>query len=100
MKQFNNTPRFGFFHSEVSYIIECLKRPATKIQWFTRLISVAIPLSFLAIVLLQPWYDKRLMFFDTITAAEFSNQCCSPYFGFVSSIGIFLYRLLRCAWIS
>ncbi|WP_156811898.1 hypothetical protein [Robiginitomaculum antarcticum] len=45
----------------------------------------------LAIVIVQPWVNPKWMFFDALTAAEFSDDCCHIYYGFISNLGIFLW---------
>lgn len=52
---------------------------------------VLMPSLFLIAVSAQPWIDPKWMFLDTVTAAEFSDDCCHVYFGFVSNLGIFLW---------
>ncbi len=77
--------------SELANIVSSLMRKHTRFDWIIRFVTLVIPFLILSAVLLQPWYDKRPMFLDTITAAEFSDMCCRPYFGFVSNLGIFLW---------
>ncbi|WP_284390457.1 hypothetical protein [Algimonas ampicilliniresistens] len=50
-----------------------------------------LPASILLIVIGQPWVAPKWMFFDSLTAAEFSDDCCHIYYGFVSNLGIFLW---------
>ena len=50
-----------------------------------------LPITFLLIITMQPWVDPKWMFLDTVTAAEYSDDCCHVYYGFVSNLGIFLW---------
>lgn len=50
-----------------------------------------LPTIFLLLVSMQPWVNPKWMFLDTVTAAEFSDDCCHVYYGFVSNLGIFLW---------
>jgi len=62
-----------------------------KIRIFLILISLGIPALILGAVNLQPWVDPKWMYFDFLTAAEFSDDCCHVYYGFMSNLGIFLW---------
>ena len=50
-----------------------------------------MPGLFLLVISMQPWVNPKWMFLDTVTAAEFSDDCCHIYYGFVSNLGIFLW---------
>jgi len=50
-----------------------------------------VPGLLLLAVLAQPWVDPKWMFWDKLTAAEFSDDCCHVYYGFMSNLGIFLW---------
>ncbi len=52
---------------------------------------ILVPLIILFIVIFQPWVAPKWMFFDPLTAAEFSDDCCHIYYGFVSNLGVFLW---------
>jgi hypothetical protein len=41
-----------------------------------------------AVIILQPWFDPRLVYVDPLAAAELAEKCCSRSFGFASSIGV------------
>lgn len=56
-----------------------------------RLASLVLPGLFIAIVLLQPVEDPKLLFMDALAAAEHSGDCCKPYYGFASTVGIMIW---------
>jgi len=62
-----------------------------KLHTAIRAITFSVPAIFLAIVLLQPWAEPKWMFLDTVTAARFSENCCSTSYGFISNLGIMLW---------
>ena len=53
--------------------------------------SIVLPLLLLAFVFLQPWGNPVWMFFDPLTAAEESGDCCHTYYGFMSYLGIMIW---------
>ena len=61
--------------------------------WTIRAATVTIPVIFLTIILLQPWIEPKWMFLDPLTSAEFAPECCPPYFGFVSTLGVMLWTM-------
>jgi len=63
---------------------------AKEVLWI-RIVTFALPLMFLAVILLQPWAEPKWMFLDALTAAQLSDQCCETYFGFISNLGIMLW---------
>ncbi len=63
--------------------------PNTRLFLFV--FVLLLPIIFLLIVSLQPWVNPKWMFLDTVTAAEYSDDCCHVYYGFVSNLGIFLW---------
>lgn len=85
------SPKWLGLRAELMSVLSALTRKSTRADWLIRAITLILPLLFLALVMMQPWYDRRLMFLDTITAAEFADMCCRPYYGFVSTSGIFLW---------
>ncbi len=56
-----------------------------------RVCTLVLPSLFLALVLLLPVKEPKLMFLDALAAAEFAETCCRPYYGFVSTVGIMLW---------
>ncbi|NNC37993.1 MAG: hypothetical protein EX271_06465 [Acidimicrobiales bacterium] len=58
--------------------------------WIGAIVFLA-PLILLGAVIGQPWVDPKWFFFDFLTAAEFSDDCCHVYYGFISNLGIFLW---------
>jgi len=60
-------------------------------RWLVAVAVILLPTVLLAIVILQPWAAPKWMFFDPLTAAEFSDDCCHIYYGFVSNLGVFLW---------
>lgn len=46
---------------------------------------------FLMVVWLQPWFDYRLMFLDTLVAATMADVCCPTWFGSISMLGILVW---------
>lgn len=62
-----------------------------KIRVLIAALVLGLPGLLLAGVVLQPFVDAKWMFFDFLTAAEFSDDCCHVYYGFVSNLGIFLW---------
>jgi len=62
-----------------------------NIDIWIRTITFSVPAIFLAVVLLQPWAEPKWMFLDTVTAARFSENCCSTSYGFISNLGIMLW---------
>ena len=54
-------------------------------------LSVLLPCLVLAAAVIQPWIDPKWLFFDFLTAAEFSDDCCHVYYGLLSNIGIFMW---------
>lgn len=61
--------------------------PVTAIRVWTLVLSTL----FLVAVSLLPVKEPKLMFLDTLAAAEFAETCCRPYYGFVSTVGIMLW---------
>jgi len=59
----------------------------SRIRWIT----FGLPAIFLTIVMIQPWAEPKWMFLDTITAARFSDECCSITYGFISNLGIMIW---------
>jgi len=72
-------------------IASILARKPSRADWIIRLATVLLPGLFLAVILLQPWVEPKWMFLDTLTAAQLSGECCSTYYGFVSTLGIMLW---------
>jgi len=66
-------------------------RLSSGLRVFAAIAAFIIPFIILAVVIKQPWVDPKWMFFDALTAAEFSDDCCHIYYGFVSNLGIFLW---------
>jgi len=64
---------------------------SSRTRLFLLVSVLLLPTSFLLAVSMQPWVDPKWMFLDTVTAAEFSDDCCHVYYGFVSNLGIFLW---------
>lgn len=77
--------------AEFADIKFALFRNYSAAEWRLRAITIVLPVLFLAAVLAQPWFNKRAMFMDTITAAQFTEPCCSVSFGFVSTTGIIIW---------
>ena len=56
----------------------------------------------------QPWVDPRLLFMDTIAAADASGYCCRVYYGAMSHLGVVGWCLTAgaslfaalCLWVS
>ncbi len=67
------------------------KNDRQNVDTWIRVITFTVPTIFLAIVLIQPWAEPKWMFLDTVTAARFSDECCSTSYGFVSNLGIMLW---------
>ncbi len=61
--------------------------------WIIRATTILFPTIFLAIILVQPWVEPKWMFLDPLTSAEFAPECCPPYFGFVSTLGVMLWTI-------
>jgi len=61
--------------------------------WIIRALTIILPSIFLAIILMQPWVEPKWMFLDPLTSAEFAPECCPPYFGFVSTLGVMLWTI-------
>jgi len=61
--------------------------------WIIRATTIILPSIFLAIILIQPWVEPKWMFLDPLTSAEFAPECCPPYFGFVSTLGVMLWTI-------
>ena len=40
---------------------------------------------------LQPWAEPRLLFADPLIAAEEAAECCSVYYGIMSTLGVFMW---------
>lgn len=68
-----------------------LVRRASRIDWLVRLAAFVLPVSFLAVVILQPWVEPKWMFLDPLTAAQLSGDCCHTHYGFVSMLGVMLW---------
>ncbi len=79
------------FSVEFAEALSALTRASTATEWRIRAVTVIPPLLFLAVVVFQPWFNPRLMFLDTIAAAETAERCCNVYFGIVSTSGIILW---------
>ncbi len=60
-------------------------------RYWVRVFTFSLPLLFLAVVLLQPWVEPKWMFLDTVTAAQYSGDCCHVYYGFISNLGIMIW---------
>ncbi len=67
------------------------KNDRQNFDTWIRTITFTVPVIFLTIVLLQPWAEPKWMFLDTVTAARFSENCCSTSYGFISNLGIMLW---------
>jgi len=67
------------------------KNDDQNLDSWIRAITFTVPAIFLAIILLQPWAEPKWMFLDTVTAARFSENCCSTSYGFISNLGIMLW---------
>ena len=63
--------------------------------WWLALCLAPAPL--IAVALLQPFEDPRYFFFDPLTAAEVSPECCRIYYGAISTLGVMLWTM--CAGI-
>lgn len=63
----------------------------TRLRMIVALLVILLPTILLSVVILQPFVAPKWMFFDMLTAAEFSDDCCHIYYGFVSNLGIFLW---------
>lgn len=87
----NGTIMRFWLREEVLNVFSSLKRKSRLSDWIVRALSFFLPSAIIAVVLVQPWYEKDLMFLDTITAAEIASMCCRPYYGLVSNLGIFLW---------
>lgn len=66
-----------------------LTRPGHRFLLFIATFLPSILL--LTIVIFQPWVEPKWLFFDSLAAAELSDDCCHIYYGFVSNLGIFLW---------
>ncbi|MBL4870516.1 MAG: hypothetical protein JKX72_06140 [Robiginitomaculum sp.] len=64
---------------------------SSKTRSYLFVAVLLLPIVFLLIITMQPWVDPKWMFLDTVTAAEYSDDCCHVYYGFVSNLGIFLW---------
>ena len=53
--------------------------------------SLGLPSLLLLVVLVQPVYEPKWMFLDSLTAAQLSGDCCHTYYGFMSNVGIMLW---------
>lgn len=53
--------------------------------------SLLFPITFLLVVIFQPWVEAKWMFLDPLTAAQLSGDCCHTYYGFVSTLGIIMW---------
>ncbi len=62
-----------------------------KTRLILALVVILAPGLLLLAVLAQPWVEPKWMFLDMLTAAEFSDDCCHVYYGFMSNLGIFLW---------
>lgn len=67
------------------------KTDRQNVDTWIRAITFTVPTIILAIVLIQPWAEPKWMFLDTVTAARFSENCCSTSYGFISNLGIMLW---------
>jgi len=75
----------------IQVLWDALTRKASREDWIIRLASVLLPGLFLAVIVFQPWVESKWMFLDPLTAAQLSGECCSTYFGFVSTLGVMLW---------
>jgi len=64
---------------------------SAKTRLILALVVLLVPGLLLLAVLAQPWVEPKWMFWDFKTAAEFSDDCCHVYYGFMSNLGIFLW---------
>jgi len=62
-----------------------------RLRGFLYLAALGLPTLLMAVVLLQPFYEPKWMFLDSLTAAELSGDCCHSYYGAVSNLGIILW---------
>ncbi|MCP4072818.1 MAG: hypothetical protein GY742_13940 [Hyphomicrobiales bacterium] len=72
-------------------VLEALTRKSDPVEWTIRIVTVLIPIVFLAIIILQPWVEPKWMFLDPLTAAQLSGDCCHSHYGFVSTLGVMLW---------
>jgi len=70
-----------------------LKIQTDKTGWSIRGATILLPALFLFVILLQPWAEPKWMFLDPLTSAEFAEECCPPYYGFVSTLGVLLWAV-------
>lgn len=90
--QFEKSALFKLFCEGLSIVKSGglrLTRPGHRLLLFiaTFLPSILI----LVIVIFQPWVEPKWLFFDSLAAAELSDDCCHIYYGLVSNLGIFLW---------
>lgn len=52
------------------------------------IIFLLIPIMIVAIAIMQPFVDPRLLMLDAMVAAEESGNCCKTYYGLISTLGI------------
>lgn len=76
---------------EFNFLMSAIRQPHEPVDGYIRILTALLPSLFLVAVIFQPWVDPKWLFLDVITAAEFSDDCCHSYFGFVSTAGIILW---------
>lgn len=65
------------------------ERPDPVFQAFRPFLWAFLPPILLnAIFILQPWFDRWLIYVDPLLAAQMAEKCCNRSFGFASNIGV------------
>jgi len=79
----------------VAYISpsQSLRKAVSAPGWETLagLFAVAAAALLAAAAARQTFADPRVLFMDTIAAAELTGYCCRAYYGFVSNLGVVLW---------
>ncbi len=76
----------------VQTLISAIKRGSSRLDWRIRAVTLALPVALLSVVIVQPWVDAELMFFDPLTAAELTGES-HVYYGFVSMLGVMVWTI-------
>ena len=63
----------------------------TTQTWIIRALAIVPAVIILLVAVAQPYVDPRWLFLDTLTAVEWSGDCCHVYFGILSNLGVYIW---------
>ena len=90
--QIVTSKRSSFYREGIDLVRQgALRLPLRSYRFLLLACVLLLPAALLLVAIGQPWVSPKWLFFDSLTAAEFSEDCCHIYYGFISNLGIFLW---------